>query len=85
MGVANGNELVRQQVTIHTSALGACVGAEGIVIATEWEEFKHLDWEGIYASMKKPAFIFDGRLILDAEKLRGIGFIVECIGRGVER
>jgi len=31
--------------------------------------------------MNKPAFIFDGRLILDHEKLKSIGFIVEAIGK----
>ena len=52
------------------------------MIATEWKEFKTLDWEAIYAGMNKPAFVFDGRLILDAEKLRQIGFKVKVIGRG---
>jgi UDPglucose 6-dehydrogenase len=47
-----------------------------VVIATEWKEFLQLDWETIYAGMNKPAFVFDGRLIVDAEKLRKIGFKV---------
>ena len=46
------------------------------MIATEWKEFKEIDWETVYAGMNKPAFIFDGRLLLDAEKLRKIGFHV---------
>ena len=60
----------------------ACIGAEGIVVATEWDEFKNLDWQKIYNSMQKPAFIFDGRLILDQPALEKIGFKVKCIGRG---
>ena len=52
------------------------------MIATEWKEFRELDWEAVYAGMTKPAFVFDGRLILDAEKLRKIGFRVKAIGRG---
>lgn len=46
------------------------------MIATEWKEFKEIDWETVYGDMKKPAFVFDGRLLLDADKLREIGFKV---------
>jgi len=46
------------------------------VIATEWKEFNDLNWEKIYERMNKPAFVFDGRLLVDAEKLRKIGFKV---------
>ena len=46
------------------------------MIATEWKEFKEIDWQIVYDNMTKPAFVFDGRLILDAEKLRKIGFRV---------
>ncbi|KAH8919573.1 UDP-glucose/GDP-mannose dehydrogenase [Atractiella rhizophila] len=70
------------KVTICTTAMDACLGSEGVIIATEWDEFKTLDWEAIYKSMNKPAFVFDGRLILDAKKLTKIGFHVETIGRG---
>ena len=41
----------------------------------------HLDWEWVARRMKKPRFVFDGRNILDAEKLRQLGFIVESIGK----
>ena len=59
----------------------ACKDAEAIVIATEWKEFKDLDWKQVYDTMKKPAFVFDGRLILNAPALRAIGFKVKQIGR----
>ena len=41
----------------------------------EWYKFNTLDYERIYKSMSKPAFVFDGRNILDHEKLRQIGFV----------
>ena len=41
---------------------------------TEWDEFKTYDWKKIYSSMKKPAFIFDGRNILDKDEMIKIGF-----------
>ncbi|CDO71509.1 hypothetical protein BN946_scf184910.g8 [Trametes cinnabarina] len=75
-------EAIKKQVTIAPSALDACKQKEAVVIATEWKEFKEINWETVYAQMTKPAFVFDGRLILDAEKLRKIGFTVKVIGRG---
>jgi UDPglucose 6-dehydrogenase len=66
---------------IYQSALEACEGADGVVICTEWEEFKRLDWELIYTRMNQPAFLFDGRLILDTQRLARIGFQVEAIGQ----
>jgi len=75
---------LKKQVTICASAAEACKDAEAVVIATEWKEFRQIRWEDVYANMKKPAFVFDGRLLVDAEKLRKIGFKVTTIGRGVE-
>lgn len=74
---------VKEQVKVCTSAMEACTGAEGICVLTEWDEFKSLDWEAIYETMAKPAMVFDGRGILDADKLRAIGFKVFSIGKGI--
>ncbi|KAG2007222.1 UDP-glucose dehydrogenase [Coprinopsis cinerea AmutBmut pab1-1] len=74
-------EQIKKQVTVHKSAMEACKGAEAVVIATEWKEFLQIDWEEVYQTMNKPAFVFDGRLLLDADKLRKIGFKVTTIGR----
>jgi len=74
-------ESIQQQVTICSSASEACKGAEAVVIATEWKEFREIEWEEVYHNMTKPAFLFDGRLLLDAEKLTKIGFKVATIGR----
>ncbi len=57
-----------------------CKDAHAIAILTEWDEFKEYDWKKIYDSMLKPAFIFDGRNILNADKLKEIGFIYQAIG-----
>ncbi|TDO19034.1 UDP-glucose 6-dehydrogenase [Pedobacter duraquae] len=58
----------------------ACENAHAIAILTEWDEFKDYDWQRIYDSMLKPAKVFDGRNLLDADKLRKIGFKVQSIG-----
>jgi UDPglucose 6-dehydrogenase len=59
----------------------AAHGAHAIAIMTEWEEYKEFDYKKIFTSMEKPAFIFDGRNILDHEKLFKIGFNVFRLGR----
>ena len=46
------------------------------MIATEWKEFKEINWRAVYDQMSKPAFVFDGRMILDVEELQQIGFTV---------
>ncbi|KZT01616.1 nucleotide sugar dehydrogenase [Laetiporus sulphureus 93-53] len=75
-------EIIKKQVTIAPSALEACKNKEAIVIATEWKEFREIDWKTVYAHMAKPAFVFDGRMLVDADALREIGFKVKVIGRG---
>ena len=48
---------------------------------TEWDLYKGLDYEKIFQSMNKPAFIFDGRNIVDHRKLFEIGFNVYGVGK----
>jgi UDPglucose 6-dehydrogenase len=58
--------------------------AQGLCILTKWVEFKTLDYQKIFDSMQKPAFVFDGHNIVDSEKLREIGFIVYSIGKPLD-
>ncbi|MGS4347469.1 UDP-glucose 6-dehydrogenase [Myroides odoratus] len=74
---ANQNHL-----TVHQDPYEALNEAHGIAVLTEWEEFKTYDWQRIYNHMQKPAFVFDGRNVLDREALEKIGFEVYTIGRG---
>ncbi len=57
--------------------------ADAVVICTEWDEFRTADYERIYNQMKKPAFLFDGRSIVDGARLKKIGFEVEVIGKKI--
>lgn len=59
----------------------ACEDSHAVAILTEWDEFRDYDWNRIYSKMKKPAFVFDGRNILDKKMLEGIGFKVYQIGK----
>uniref|UniRef100_A0A4W3JEY3 UDP-glucose 6-dehydrogenase n=1 Tax=Callorhinchus milii TaxID=7868 RepID=A0A4W3JEY3_CALMI len=78
-------ERVPRLVTVSLDPYEACEDAHAIVICTEWDMFKELDYERIYKGMLKPAFIFDGRRILDSlhQKLQHLGFQVETIGKKV--
>ncbi|MFG0592388.1 UDP-glucose 6-dehydrogenase [Myroides odoratimimus] len=75
-------ELNKKHLTVHQDSYSALEGAHGIAVLTEWDEFKTYDWQRIYDKMQKPAFIFDGRNILDRQALEDIGFEVYTIGRG---
>ncbi|GGW63312.1 UDPglucose 6-dehydrogenase [Winogradskyella epiphytica] len=55
--------------------------AHAVAIMTEWDEFKTYDWKKIYDQMKKPAFIFDGRNILNKDEMTKIGFEYSSIGQ----
>ncbi len=70
----------QKSVKVFTDPYEAAEGAHAIAVLTEWDEFASYDWQRIFDSMKKPAKIFDGRNILDCEKLRKIGFKVQSIG-----
>jgi UDPglucose 6-dehydrogenase len=74
------SDLVRKNLTVAKDAYEAVKDAHAVLIMTEWDEFKTYDWQKIYESMKKPAFLFDGRNILDAPKLEKIGFEVYSVG-----
>jgi UDPglucose 6-dehydrogenase len=63
------------------NAYEACKNAHAIAVLTEWDEFKEYDWQKIYDSMLKPAFVFDGRNILNADELLKIGFEYQAIGK----
>jgi len=71
-----------QAVNTFKNAYDACKDAHAIAVLTEWDEFKSLDWKKVYNEMKKPAFIFDGRNILNSNELSEIGFTVYKIGVG---
>jgi len=72
---------LESSITTSPDAYSACEGSHAIAVLTEWDEFKTLDFKKIYESMAKPAFVFDGRNILDHDALREIGFEVYAIGK----
>ena len=70
----------RRLLTVVSEPHQALTGAHAVAILTEWDEFKQYDWAQIKEAMKKPAFVFDGRKILDRKQLEGFGFQYYAIG-----
>jgi UDPglucose 6-dehydrogenase len=68
-------------ITLSDDPYQAADEADAIIIMTEWDEFKTLDYSRIYAAMRKPAFLFDGRNILDVNAMKAIGFDTHAIGK----
>ena len=64
----------------NTDPYKALEGAHAVAVLTEWDEFTSYNWQAIYDTMQKPAFVFDGRNILDKQKLEAIGFVYKAIG-----
>ncbi|RXQ93873.1 UDP-glucose 6-dehydrogenase [Ancylomarina salipaludis] len=73
---------IRSLVTVHNDPYEAMASAHATAILTEWDEFKSYDWQKVYNDMLKPAFVFDGRNIVDKKQLSEIGFEVYNIGKG---
>ena len=76
-----GTDGAEKLITIEADPYMALQGAHAIVVLTEWDQFTRLDFARVYASMQRPAFVFDGHNLLDHELLREIGFTVFGIGK----
>jgi UDPglucose 6-dehydrogenase len=71
----------KKGLTFESSPYKAAKGAHAIAVLTEWDIYKALDYGRIFKSMVQPAFIFDGRNILNHKKLYEVGFNVLAIGK----
>ena len=77
--------LIEENITVCSSATEAAADSHAVAVMTEWDEFRDIDFEAVYASMNKPAFLFDGRNLLDRERLHAIGFVIQSIGKAALR
>jgi UDPglucose 6-dehydrogenase len=76
---------ISEKIRVEHDPYTAAFEAHAVVVLTEWDEFKTLDYERIYRNMQKPAFLFDGRLLLNHAELQAIGFKVHAIGKAEPR
>jgi UDPglucose 6-dehydrogenase len=70
----------KKGLTVGIDPYEVCKDAHAIAILTEWDAFKTYDWQKIYDQMQKPAFVFDGRNLLNKKELEEIGFVYQAIG-----
>lgn len=84
MSPTKANEKLQMSVTNTFDPYEAAKGAHAVCLMTEWDEFKTYDYKKIYDAMVKPAFLFDGRNLVNTEELRDIGFVVFSIGKPLD-
>ncbi len=70
----------RDLLSVHLNPYEACRGAHAVAILTEWDEFKKIDWQTIKDNMLNPAFLFDGRRLLDRKEMENLGFKYYTLG-----
>jgi UDPglucose 6-dehydrogenase len=81
-GMENAKALpLAEKIKFADDALEATDGAEALIIATEWPEFRHQDFAEVKKRMVAP-LIFDGRNLLDPATMQDFGFTYRGIGRG---
>ena len=68
------------RVQFEPDPLAAATGADAVVFLTDWKEYRALNFQQLLDSMRRPAFLFDGRNFLDHDALFRLGFNVHAIG-----
>ena len=74
------DEQNKKYLQTHKDPYRALDGSHAVAVLTEWDEFTSYNWQAIYDSMQKPAFVFDGRNFLDKKKVKAMGFVYTAIG-----
>ncbi|MDP3995525.1 MAG: UDP-glucose/GDP-mannose dehydrogenase family protein [bacterium] len=80
LALLNARKHLNDLVILVRDAHEGALGADAVVIATEWPEFRDLDWAKIQSIMRKP-LIIDARNLLDPEAMRKLKFTYEGVGR----
>ena len=79
---SNINKELINQISYCNNIYQASQDADAIILLTEWEEYRILDWDRISINMRKPSWVFDARGILDLEDLKRSGINIWQVGNG---
>ena len=79
--MANVKKLVGDQIQYAANPYDALLGADALIIATEWSEFRTPDFDRIGETLQQKV-IFDGRNLFDVKQMKALGYHYESIGRG---
>ena len=71
---------IKEHITVVNDAYQAIKNAHATAVLTEWDEFLDLDWTRVRQEMESPAFLFDGRRLLDGNEMKDLGFKFHSIG-----
>ncbi|MEO8624180.1 MAG: UDP-glucose/GDP-mannose dehydrogenase family protein [bacterium] len=72
---------IGKTITYAESNYEALEGADALIVVTDWNEYRHPDFERIKTTLRSP-IVVDGRNLYDAQKMRALGFTYSSIGRG---
>jgi UDPglucose 6-dehydrogenase len=72
---------VGNRIRFAETGYAALEGSDALVVVTDWNEYRHPDFERIRATLASPVVV-DGRNLYDARKMRALGFTYDSIGRG---
>ena len=75
---------IGEKIRYAESNYDALEGADALVVVTDWNEYRHPDFNRIKSSLRKPILV-DGRNLYDATKMQSLGFTYLSIGRGSVR
>ena len=76
----NVKQLIRDKINYSENQYDALNGADALVIATDWNEFRTPDFDQVLALLKNKV-IFDGRNLFELEQMKDLGFHYESVGR----
>ena len=74
-------DLIENNISVVDDCYAAADQAHAIAVLTEWDEFKQVDFAKVHDAMHRPAFVFDGRNLLDRAAMESIGFELHSIGK----
>ena len=60
----------------------ALQGADAVLILTEWQQYRELDWAVLAPLMRKPAWVFDARGVADPKQIASAGLNLWRVGEG---
>ena len=64
------------------SVENAVMGADAVLILTEWQQYRDLNWQALAARMRKPAWVFDARAVVDPAQIKAAGLSLWRVGDG---
>ena len=80
VSMENAKDMLPRDIEYVNDVYEVCVDSDILILLTEWDEFRWLDWRRVKDLMKTPV-IYDTRNCLDPQQLRRLGFVYQGVGR----